>query len=318
MRKKFFVLAICFLCLFVKEPKLLAQMSPQFTANMFTRQLVNPASVGEGEMINAFGNWRRQWKNVGPVTYALFLDAPIQGVKRKHGAAFSILSDEAGLFSTTAVNLAYSHKQDIWDGTLSVGVQGSLLNFIWAGNEVETVSSDFHNKLNYPDFATEMSGVKFDVALGAHFRNQNQCYGISVTHLASPKLEIAETGAYIYYNRTCYFYGAYDFRLRSLPQVVLKPGFFAKTDGKLFQIDVNCNAWHKETIFAGLSYRFQDALAILGGMKLKNGILVGAAYDMTTSRMNQGGFGSTEVFFNYEFSLSLSAKTDKYKSIRIL
>ena len=321
MKKKCFLIAICIVCCFAKNKQLSAQMDPQFTSNMFTRQLVNPASVGETEMANAFGNWRRQWKNIGPVTFAAYFDTPIQGVKRKHGAALSIISDEAGLFTTTSINLAYAHKQDLWNGRLSVGVQGSLINSVFAGDKVESIndlSTDYHGNLVYPDITTEMSGVKFDIALGLHYSDKDQYYGISLTHLARPTLEINETGSYIYYNRTLNLYGGYNYNLRTLPDLELRPMIFVKTDGKLTQIDLNCNAWYKNSIFAGLSYRFQDALAIMGGMKLKNGILIGGAYDITTSRMTYGGFGSAEVFFNYEFSLSLNSKTNKYKSVRIL
>lgn len=293
-------------------------MDPQFTSNMFTRQLVNPASVGESEMANAFANRRSQWSGVGPVTFAGYFDTPIKGVKRMHGAALSVVDDKAGLFETITINLAYAHKQDIWNGRLNVGVQGGIVNAVFKGEDVETVETDYHNNLNYPQFTTETSGIKFDIALGLHYSEKKQYYGISLTHLARPTLDIYETSTYLYYNRTLNLYGGYNFTLRSLPYLELRPMFFIKTDGRLTQIDLNCNAWYKNNIFAGLSYRFQDAISIMGGIKLKNGILIGGAYDITTSRMAYGGFGSSEVFLNYEFSLSFNSKTNKYKSVRIL
>jgi type IX secretion system PorP/SprF family membrane protein len=219
MKKKCFLIAICIVCYFAKNKQLSAQMDPQFTSNMFTRQLVNPASVGETEMANAFGNWRRQWKNVGPVTYAAYFDTPLQGVKRKHGAALSIISDQAGLFTTTSINLAYAHKQDLWNGRLSVGVQGSLINSVFAGDMVESVddlTTDYHGNLGYPQITTEMSGVKFDIALGLHYSDKDQYYGVSLTHLARPTLEINETGAYIYYNRTLNLYGGYNYNMKNI------------------------------------------------------------------------------------------------------
>lgn len=235
-----------------------------------------------------------------------------------HGAGLSVIMDEAGLFKTTAINLAYSHKQDLWKGRLSVGVQGSLVNSIFAGDDIETGETDYHNNQNYPEISTETSGVKFDVALGMHYSDKKQYYGISLAHLAQPTLEIDEIGSYIYYNRTLNIYGGYNYTLKSLPYLELRPMFYLKTDGKLTQIDLNCNAWYKENIFVGMSYRIQDAIAIMGGMKLKNGILIGGAFDMTTSKMAAGGFGSKEVFLKYEFSLSLDSKTNKHKSIRFL
>jgi len=317
--KKNCLLTTIFTLYFLANSVLLsAQMDPQFTSNMFTRQLVNPASVGESEMSNAFANRRSQWKDVGPVTFAGYFDTPIQGVKRKHGAAFSIVDDKAGLFETTTINLAYAHKQELWKGRLSVGVQGSLVNAVFQGDQVVEVTTDYHSNLDYPSITAETSGVKFDISLGMHYSDKKQYFGISLTHLARPTLDIIDAGVYVYYNRTLNLYGGYNYTMRSLPDLELRPMAYIKTDGKLTQIDLNCNVWYKDNLFAGLSYRFQDAIALMGGLKLKNGILIGGAYDLTTSRMAYGGFGSAEVFLNYEFSLSLNTKTNKYKSVRIL
>jgi len=323
MKKTCFLFAFTVLCFFAKEKQLTAQVEPQFTSNMFTQQLFNPAIYGEKKMATAFGNLRNQWKNIGPTTYSVYVDAPFTGTKRKHGAGISIIGDEAGLFTVTSVNLAYSHKQKIWDGTLSIGTQLGFVNLIFDGSGVETVSTDYHSNLNEPSLiTTETTGLKFDIGLGAHYSNERQYFGLAMTHLAQPELDLSSedvsTDVYVYYNRTLYLYAGYNMHLRSWPDIELKPNVYFKTDAKTFQIDINCNAWYKDQVFAGMSYRFQDAIALMAGMRLKSGILVGAAYDMTTSRMAYGGFGSTEVFFSYEFSLSLNSKVNKYKSIRIL
>lgn len=297
-------------------------MEPQFTSNMFTRQLINPASVGETDMANAFMNLRRQWGSVGPQTVAAFVEAPFSGTKRKHGAAISLVDDQAGFFGTTFINAAYSHKQDIWNGTLSVGTQASLASLSWDGSQINdgTTSTDFHNDMGvtYEQLKISETSTKFDISLGMHYSDKDQYYGISLTHLARPTLELYNSDYYIYYNRTLNLYAGYNIDLRSLPDLHLKPSAFLKTDGKNFQLDLNCNAWYKDEIFVGMSYRLQDAIAFLGGLKLKNGILIGGSYDVTTSRMIYGGFGSVEAFVSYEFSLSLNSKTNKYKSIRIL
>lgn len=312
------VLCICVFVMFSSRDAL-AQIEPQFSAKMFTKQLVNPASVGEVDLTTAFANWRTQWKKVGPVTYAAYVDTPIKGVKRDHGAAFSIVSDEAGLFTNSAINLAYSHKQGLWGGQLSVGVQGSFLNMIFDGNGVEELpGSDYHKSTDYQTFASETSGVKFDMALGVHYSKDVYWFGLSCNHITNPTLELLESGYEVYCNRTLNAYAGYDFRLRSIPDLLFKASAFIKSDFAMTQFDLNCNAWYKDNVFAGVSYRFQDAVAILAGVKMKNGILLGGAYDITTSNMAYGGFGSTEIFFTYEFSLSLNSKSDKYKSVRIL
>ena len=322
MKKKCILLVAFIVCIFIKEKQITAQMDPQFTSNMFLQPLINPASVGEADMARAFMNLRNQWSNVGPKTTAAFVETPFNGFKRKHGAALTFLQDKAGLFSTFNINLAYSHKQDIWNGTLSAGVQLGLTSLTWDGSNINNniINSPFHNDLgiDYEKLKISETSNKFDASIGIHYTDKKQCYGISLSHLARPTLELYKSNYYIYYNRTLNIYGGYNLAFRSLPYLQLKTFALLKTDGRNTQIDLNCNAWYKDLFYIGASYRIQDAIAFLGGIKLKNGILFGGSYDITTSKIAFGGFGSVEAFISYEFSLSLNYKSNKYKSIRIL
>ncbi len=297
-------------------------MDPQFTLNRHVKPLVNPASVGEGSLSRAFMNYRNQWGSIGPRTISAFYEMPFVGLKRKHGTAITFMQDEAGLYSNFNLNMAYAHKQDIWNGILSVGVNAGLTSLTWDGGDINdgNVNSLFHNDLgiNYEKLKISETKTKFDMSLGVHYADDKQCYGISLTHLTRPTLELYNSGYYIYYNRAFNMYAGYDFSFRSLPLLTLETFVSFKTDWRNMQIDLNCNAWYKDDFYLGLSYRIQDAIAFLGGFKLKNGILIGGSYDFTTSKLAYGGFGTVEVFVSYEFSLSLDSKTNRYKSIRIL
>ena len=76
--------------------------------------------------------------------------------------------------------------------------------------------------------------------------------------------------------------------------------------------------WYNNTYYGGLTYRLQDGIAFLLGAKLRNGLMVGYAFDLTTSRLNYGTYGSHEVFIAYAFDLSANKQKSKHKSIRIL
>ncbi len=295
-----------------------AQSDPQFSTYMFSNQLQNPASVGSTDMANAFMNYRHQWQNVGPQTIGAYFDMPIKIKDHTHGVAVAVLRDELGLFKNTNVNFSYARKQNLWNGVLSVGAQLGALNYVFDGNGVSFPDTEYHNSFSSITFESESSGVKFDLNLGFHYSTRNQHYGIALTHINRPVLELNYTGTSTYYNRTLIMYGGYDFKLKAIPTLKLKTNALLKSDGKITQIDLNCNAWYKDNLFAGMGYRFQDAIIFMGGFRLENDILIGAAYDITTSRMAFKGFGTAEVFLNYKFSLSLESKRNKYKSIRIL
>lgn len=295
-----------------------AQMDAQFSAYMFNQQLQNPASVGEGDLANAFMNYRHQWQDLGPQTVGAYFDMPLKIGGKTHGAALSLINDKFGLFTTTHVNLSYAHKQRLWDGVFSVGAQVGFLNFIFDGGGVTMPTSPYHNSLPSPTFETESSGTKFDMNLGVYFSDDKQRYGLAITHLNRPILELNYAGTSTYYNRTIVAYAAHYFALPQIPDIRLETSALVKTDGKVSQLDLNANAWYKDLLFGGIGYRFQDAIVAMGGLRLENGILIGGSYDITSSKIAFNGFGTAEVFLNYKFSLSLESKKNKYKSIRIL
>lgn len=318
MKRKLYLSLLLFCSIWDNYNTATAQMEAQFSAYMFNQQLQNPASVGESKLASAFMNYRHQWQNIGPQTISAYFDMPIKIGNKTHGAAISILNDKFGLFNTTNVNISYAHKQNLWDGVFSTGVQLGALNFVFDGASASTPTSDYHNPQPIPSFEPESSGTKFDVNLGFFFSNKNQRYGLALTHLNRPILELNYAGTNTYYNRSIIAFASYDIPLPQIPDIKLTTSSLIKYDGKITQIDLNSNAWYKNQIFAGLGYRFQDAIIVMGGLRLENGILIGGAYDITSSKVAFKGFGTAEVFLNYKFSLSLESKNNKYKSIRIL
>jgi hypothetical protein len=66
-----------------------------------------------------------------------------------------------------------------------------------------------------------------------------------------------------------------------------------------------------------LSYRLEDAVAILVGVEMINGLNIGLAYDITTSALGRYGYGSQEIYLRYSLGLG-KGRLKKYKSIRFL
>ncbi len=68
----------------------------------------------------------------------------------------------------------------------------------------------------------------------------------------------------------------------------------------------------------GVSYRYQEALIFMGGMELKNGIMVGYSYDWNVSDVGKYTGGSHEVTVAYHFGLQWGKRQKIYKSVRFL
>ena len=67
----------------------------------------------------------------------------------------------------------------------------------------------------------------------------------------------------------------------------------------------------------GLSYRTKDAVALLMGAELMNGLRVGYSFDLVTSAIGRYGYGSHEVFISYSVDIEKN-RSRKYKSVRFL
>ena len=82
-------------------------------------------------------------------------------------------------------------------------------------------------------------------------------------------------------------------------------------------LDLNTNIVFDERFWGGISYRVGDAVALLLGMEMENGLRFGYSFDLVTSAIGRDGFGSHEIFISYSLNLERN-RTQKYKSIRFL
>ena len=72
-----------------------------------------------------------------------------------------------------------------------------------------------------------------------------------------------------------------------------------------------------DRFWGGISYRMNDAVALLLGMELFNGLKLGYSFDLVTSSIGYYGFSSHEIFISYSVNLERN-RNQKYKSIRFL
>ncbi len=110
--------------------------------------------------------------------------------------------------------------------------------------------------------------------------------------------------------------GGYNIKL-SDPLFELRPSFLFKTDAAFWQLDLNTNIVFNERFWGGISYRVQDAIALLLGVETEFGLRVGYSFDLVTSSLSHYGYGSHEIFVSYTLDLERN-RNQKYKSIRFL
>jgi hypothetical protein len=67
--------------------------------------------------------------------------------------------------------------------------------------------------------------------------------------------------------------------------------------------DLGSRLLYKGIFYAGLAYRFLDAVSILVGYKNRN-FVVGYSYDYTTSALNKYTTGSHEIVLSYRLKVN--------------
>ena len=110
--------------------------------------------------------------------------------------------------------------------------------------------------------------------------------------------------------------GGYNIKLTD-PLFELRPSFLFKSDLAGWQIDLNTNVVYDERFWGGISYRVNDAIALLMGLEMENGLRIGYSFDLVTSAIGRYGYGSHEIFIGYSLNLERS-RNQKYKSVRFL
>lgn len=296
-----------------------AQFDAQVTQFMFNVQGYNPAAIGELQMMKVFGMQRLQWVGMknAPSTTDFSVDVPFKIKKTYHAAGIHFQNDASGLFVNQRVGFMYAYKQKLGDGFLSIGTRLGFANITIKGDSVYIPSGGgYHNQSDLEIPKSKESDIGFDMDIGICYSHPNFDVGISVMHLTEPKIEWGENSEF-FLSRIYSLSGGYKFKLPN-PNYTIKPSMLIKTDFVSWQMDVNLLMEYKARFWWGVSYRIQDAVSLLAGLRVLNGLMIGYSYDLPTSKIIKASSGSHELFLSYEFKLNIEKKNSKYKSVRFL
>ncbi|WP_321347619.1 type IX secretion system membrane protein PorP/SprF [uncultured Draconibacterium sp.] len=294
------------------------QQDPQYTNNMFYKLGVNPGYAGAEDAISGILLNRYQWSGFegAPKTLVFSVDAAVNAFGAPGGVGVNVISDEWGFYKNTWVNFNYSYKVTTAFGTLGLGISPGIYNFnispewdVPQGEMYTPAESD----PSVPN--EEASQITFDVGFGAYLYTNKYYAGFSVTHINQGEVMYDDV-AVDFLTRHYYLTGGYNIKL-SDPLFEVQPSFLLKSDMASWQLDLNANVVYNDKFWGGISYRVQDAVALLMGMELFNGMRIGYSFDLVTSAIKRNGFASNEFFVSYSIDLERN-RNQKYKSIRFL
>jgi len=287
---------------------------------MFTKLAYNPGYTGAGNGICVQGLVRQQWvgfketdsdgntSNVAPETYLVSVHSPIKFLRG--GIGGTIVQDKIAYQNNISLNIMYAYQTSLGAGDLGIGLQLSLLN-----KSIDFSKFDYHDQ-NDPvlNGKGEESDMIFDLGLGFYYSMPDTYYvGLSVLQLLESSSDIEATSSEL--KRQINLLGGYEFTLPNLPSIDVLPSILIKTDLTSFQADISMLGRYRNQFWGGLTYRYQDAVAIIVGMEFKN-FNVGYSYDITTSAI--GSSGSHEIRLAYCFKIEVDKFKKVYRNTRFL
>ena len=293
----------------------------QLTQYFLDGTFYNPGSVGSNDAVssNIFG--RQQWmgfadntnNTITPFSLVFNMHAPIYSINS--GAGINLIYDKLGFEKNVGLKLNYAYKflMNNENGKMGVGIGISLLNKTIDFSQL-IVEQPGDPLLNVNQSASAMS-PNFD--LGVYYKyGTNFDIGLSGINLIESPVKI---GNVIYtQKRNLYLSSSYQITLiDSNEPLYLIPSVLVKSNLINAQVDLNARVEYNNLLWGGVSYRYQDAIALMAGVNL-NGFRIGTAYDITVGSLSGSSKGSLEFFVGYNVKLNQNVKSTNNFNTRYL
>jgi type IX secretion system PorP/SprF family membrane protein len=299
-----------------------AQQDPLLSHYMFNGLFINPAYAGSHPYTGATLVHRNQWmgyKGGGQPTTTIFgLDGPIK--KKTMGLGLTFVNDNTGGFSRNDILINYAYQLKVNDmGTLSLGVNAGLVNLGYDNSN--TLGYNHGSELTKIDDVAFTNGGFWTpkIGFGAYYYTKKFYAGVSL-----PTLYAKEGKGFSYNlspNNANYFKtialitAGYVFDIGK--DIMLKPSTLIKYQKNApLQVDLNCNAFLRNGLSAGLSFRTDKTsswLVALLGYNINPEMRLGLGYDFNFSGIRKYQKGSLEIMLGYDFgSRTMKVKNPRY------
>lgn len=302
------------------------QQDPMLTQFSFNNLIFNPACAGANDHLALSLTHRQQWLGVegAPITQALSIHSPLSNGRIALGG--SLVHDKIGPTSTLDFSTAYAYRFPVGNNMLlSAGLQASVAN--WHGDWFDVILEDGIDEV----FQNNQTRWLPNVGVGLFLYNDRFYAGFSSPRLIEHDLRRAASGENTFYAKTYRHYYTMvgmtwalddDERILLKPALLLKStGWFSsfRSDASFQQVgsptelDIDCSVFFNQMLRVGISWRTALEMSrssassanMWAAYYLQNGLRIGAAYDLTLSRLRQVGTNSVEVMIGYEFDVKV-------------
>ena len=285
----FILIAICVV------QKSTAQQDPNFTLYNFNMNIINPAFAGSTDAKQISLGYRSQWIGISdaPNTQAINYTTPL---KNGLGLGVTLVRDQVFVLQETDITVDLSYRlqlSETHDLFFGVKTGASIVNINL--NNAGARGSD-------PLFARNQSFINTQFGAGAYLKHQNYYVSISSPNFLNGTRYLKQGNAprAAVDNLHMYYGAGYHFTINN--NVKITPAFMHRsTQGAPSSTDISATVDYNK-IQAGMNYRVDEMYSIFTLFDIMDNVRFGAAYDFTTSNINQvNNNGSIEMLIQYQF-----------------
>ncbi len=300
-----------------------AQQDKVLTHFMFDRTTVNPAATAltRNAICGTF-IYRNQWDKINgaPNSGTFNVEADLNQYVPHFFAGISFFQDMVGFnrqnFAT--LNIGYSLEAFL-PFDLRIGAGVGMMNHSVTPEWLPPETNADEN------LTAAFSKTGFDANFGLYARHTMQTgrvgdkwnAGISMTHLPAANLQSGVTtsaGIPLGFQsaRHLYVMGGYQLTDIIAPGQSIDVQFMAQSDMIEWSTQVSARYLHNDEWYAGLNFRSEDMIGLMGGVRPfkiaspgtnLDRLLVGYSYDFSINQLSNISQGSHEIFVRYCYPL---------------
>ncbi|HOS85266.1 MAG TPA: type IX secretion system membrane protein PorP/SprF [Bacteroidales bacterium] len=279
-----------------------SQQTPMYTLYTFNDFLINPAIAGTKNYYEAKVNNRYQFAGIenAPVTATLSLHGRYGDLPMGIGGI--VYNDSQGAFSKFGVYGAYSYILPIDNRTdFSLGLNVGLVEYKIDISRITFIE---------PEYGIDESLYKYlrpDATFGAYVVSRDYYAGLSVDQLFNNKIEVINDTLAVdnsTINRiTSHATLIGGMKMKLSYGFVFEPSVVVRKTAKTpLQVELTGCVTYEKSVWAGVSVRSGDAVAVLLGYNYRRLLTFGYAYDITYSSLCKASNGSHEVMLGVKFN----------------
>lgn len=282
----------------------LFSLNSQFYLNQYA---FNPAFAGTDNAINGLLLYRQDWASFddAPTTMMATFQMPFK--EQKFGLGGYVYRSTFGLNAITGGQLSYAYH---------LNVQEKLRISMGLGLNIWNSSIDFSNlggNINDPTLLSRADGSTIiDGTAGINIATDNFFMSFSAANLLENAYSFQEDGSDLpplFQDNARQFFWMTGFSIPIKDSMLdLEPAVLIKyTPGMSPQADLNARLIYRDVLWLGFTYRPTSAFVYSAGVRLKESIDLGYAFDNSTTALGAFG-GSHEIVLRYRHSLEKEPK----------